>query len=156
MTDVPEAEPLEQHADAFAPFRNVVQAPVQLEILEGCELAVDERLVSDEPDPAAFRANLELAGARRSEPSAQPQERRLPRAVRTGDEEERVARKLEVDPAEHPFVPVTLLQPASPDHNATVVSRGTSGPGYARAMMTFRGAKLALTDSGVGGEQSRR
>ena len=46
MPRVPEAEALEQHAAALAPFGDAVEAPVEVEVLERGQLAVDERLVS--------------------------------------------------------------------------------------------------------------
>ena len=42
---LPEAEALEQHADPLAPFGHAIEAPVQVEVLERRQLAVDERLV---------------------------------------------------------------------------------------------------------------
>src|SRR5207247_1218410 len=65
---VPEAEALEHRAAALAPFGDPVQAPVEVEVLERGQLAVDERLVSEEADRFSGRVHLELAARRCREP----------------------------------------------------------------------------------------
>ena len=50
---LPEAEALEQHPDPLAPLGHAVEPAVEVEVLEGGQLAVDERLVSQEADLSA-------------------------------------------------------------------------------------------------------
>ena len=122
MPHVPEPEALQQHADAFTPFRNAVQPSVEVEVLERCQLAVDERLVREVPDASALERDLELAGSRNRKPGAKPEERRLSGSVRSGDDQEAVSRKVEPDAAQNALVAVALLQSPSPNHQATVVA----------------------------------
>ena len=58
---LPEAEALEQHPDPLAPLGHAVEPPVEVEVLERGQLAVDERLVAEEADRAALRLDLERA-----------------------------------------------------------------------------------------------
>src|SRR5439155_4737981 len=117
---VPEAEALEQHPDALGPFGNAVQASVQVEVLDSGQLPVEERLVREIADATAFHCHLQLAASRHGEPGAQPQQRRLSGSVRAGDEQEPVVRNLELDASELALVAVTLLQPQSSNHGATL------------------------------------
>ena len=64
--DVPQAEALEQHPDPLAPLGHAVQPAVELEVLERRQLAVDERLVAEETDPAAVGLDLERPRGRRA------------------------------------------------------------------------------------------
>ena len=82
MSCVPEPEPFEQHADAFAPFRDAVEPAVELEVLERGQLAVDERVMRDVAEAPAVERDLELTGGRDREPCAKAKERRLPGSVR--------------------------------------------------------------------------
>jgi hypothetical protein len=107
---LPEAEALEQHADALAPFRDAVEAAVELEVLERGELAVDERLVREVADRGALGEHLELAAARRREAGEQAQQRGLARAVRAGEEEKPTGLEVEVEPAEDPLLAVALRE----------------------------------------------
>ena len=65
---VPEAEALEQHADALAPLGHAIEPAVEVEVLEGRQVAVEERLVAEEADAGAVCLDLELAAARAREP----------------------------------------------------------------------------------------
>src|SRR5205823_4658526 len=121
---LPEAEALEQHSDSLAALGYAIEATVEVEVLEGGQLAVDERLVRKVADASAVELDFELACAGNGQTGAQAQERRLPGAVRSGDDEEAVARQVELDSPKNPLVPVTLLQPPSPNHRATVVRKG--------------------------------
>src|SRR5580765_5520021 len=71
VPDAPQPEALEHRAGALAALWKPVQAAVEVEVLERCQLPVDERLVGQEPDRAARRVNLELTAGRRKEPGAQ-------------------------------------------------------------------------------------
>ena len=66
---LPEPEPLEQHPDPLAPLRHAVEPPVELEVLERGQLAVDQRLVAEVAEPAALGVDVELAARRRGEPA---------------------------------------------------------------------------------------
>ena len=81
--NVPEAEPLEQHAGPLAPLGHAVEAPVEIEVLERGQIAVEKRLVAEiaEATPRR-RRDVELAARRRGESRDQPEQRRLPGAVR--------------------------------------------------------------------------
>ena len=84
---IPQAETLEDHADALASLGDAVQAAEQVEVLERGQIAVDERLVTEEPDPPAIERHFEGATCRCRESDEKPQEGRLPGAVRAGDDE---------------------------------------------------------------------
>src|SRR6266568_5827582 len=116
MTCVPEAEALEQHADPLAPLGDAVEPAVQLEVLDRRQLAVDERLVREEADARPVGLDAEVTRSGDREPGADPQERRLPGAVRTGHKQEAVLRELELDPAEDPLLAVPLLEPVRANH----------------------------------------
>src|SRR5207244_6202183 len=120
------SEALEQHADPFAPFRDAVEPAVEVEVLEGGELAVDERLVREVADAPAFERDLQLPGRRDRKPSAKPKQRRLTGSVRPGDEQEPVSGKLEPDATQNALVAVALLHPSGPNHHATVVAPSES------------------------------
>src|SRR5262249_30978003 len=53
VPNVPEPEALEQHPDPLATLGDPVQPAVELEVLERGQLAVDERIVAEEPDLSA-------------------------------------------------------------------------------------------------------
>ena len=68
---LPETEPLEQHPDALPPLRHAVQRAVELEVLERRELAVDERLVPEVPDPPAVgRSTVSLPAVGAASPAS--------------------------------------------------------------------------------------
>src|SRR6185437_7546471 len=98
---IPEPEALEQHAATFAPLGHPVEPPVELEVLEGGQLPVDERLVAEEADPLAWRGHVELARGRHEQPCDQAQQRGLAGPVRAGQQEERPSRDVEVEVADH-------------------------------------------------------
>src|SRR5438067_3252304 len=123
-TRVPELEPLEQHPDPLAPFGHAIEPPVEVGVLEGRQLAVHERLVADEPEPGAVDPHVELARGGRCEPGAEPQERRLPRPVRAGDEEETALLELEVEAVQDALRSIGLAEAARGDPGTT--STGTN------------------------------
>src|SRR5262245_8897120 len=95
---------------------------VEVEVLERRQLAIDEGLVPEEPDTAAVGLDLERPRGRDREPRAEPEQRRLPRTVRSGDDEETAALELEVEPVEDALRPVAPLQTSRPDHTSTSAS----------------------------------
>ena len=86
---LPEPEALEQHPDPLAPLGNAVEPPVEVEVLERGQLAVDERLVrrGSRCGPRSTR-DLELARGGREQAGAEREQRRLAGAVRAGDDQE--------------------------------------------------------------------
>src|SRR5205807_6676829 len=90
MPLLPEAEAFEQHADPFPPLANAIQTPVEIEVLECGELAVDEGLMREEANAGTWDVIGELACGRQGEPGAESQERGLPGAVWARDEQEAV------------------------------------------------------------------
>ena len=86
-----------------------------MQVLERRQLAVDERLVAEVADRAALR-QLELARGRRREPGEHAQQRRLPRAVRPGDEQEAARGELDVEAGEDAPVAEALREAARADH----------------------------------------
>src|SRR5205814_8549219 len=101
-----------------AALGNPVQAAVKLEILERRELAVHERLVAEIADLGALGGDFERSLARQREPDADPQQRRLARAVAAGDDREPAPRELEVRAAQDAFVAERLPEPARLDHRS--------------------------------------
>ncbi len=79
--------------------------------------------MAEEADAGAVGIYLQLARGRRRQPCAEPEQRRLARAVGPGDDEEAAARQLEVDALEDALVAVALREAAGADHVAT--SRST-------------------------------
>ncbi|MFL5923554.1 MAG: hypothetical protein ACJ74S_06245, partial [Gaiellaceae bacterium] len=71
--------------------------------------------MAEEPDRGAAGADLERAACRNREARAEPQQRRLARAVRPGDDEEAAARKLEIETAQEALVAVALLKAGRAD-----------------------------------------
>ena len=122
MPRLPEREALEQHPDLLAPLGDAIEASVELEVLERRQFAIDERLVAEVADLGAGRAPLDRSLRRLREPGADPQERRLPGAVRAGHDEEAAARELEVDPPQDTLLAVALAEPAGREH-ATSIGR---------------------------------
>ena len=72
--NVPEAEALEQHADPLPPLGHAVETPVEIEVLERRQIAIEKRLVTDEAELAAGGVDVE-----RRHPSV----RRVPRQSRS-------------------------------------------------------------------------
>ena len=70
----------------------------------------------------AVRVHLQLARRRRRQPGAEPQQRRLARAVGPGDDEEAAARQLELDALKDALVAVALGEAARANHVATSAS----------------------------------
>src|SRR5581483_584638 len=116
---VPQAEPLEQHPDPLAALGHAVEPAVEVEVLERGQLAVDERLVAEEPDPLAGHSHLELARGRHEQPGDQAEQRRLARAVRAGEEQERAPVDLEVEIADHVPEAERAPEPARGDHRTS-------------------------------------
>ena len=119
---LPEREALEQHPDALAPLRNAIEPSEELEVLDGRELAIDERLVREVADPRPITLDEKVAPRRCGEPREQPEERRLPAAVRSGDDGEPAARHGDVDTAQHALAAVPLLDAAPADHPTSTSS----------------------------------
>ena len=69
VAHLPETEPLEQHPDPLAPLRQAVEPPEEMEVLERRQLAVNERLVTEVADLAAFR-QLDLPSVGASSPAS--------------------------------------------------------------------------------------
>ena len=119
---LPEAVALEQHPDPLAALAYAVETAEELEVLERGEVAVEERLVAEVPEPAPVGVDVEPAGRRGGEPGEQPEQRRLARAVRAGDDEKAARIHVEVERLEGAASPVALLDAASPDHRSTSAS----------------------------------
>ena len=119
IAHVPEPEALEQHADPLAALRDRVELPVEVEVLERCQLLVDERLVAEEADARTLRSHLQLARRGRRQPRAKPQQRRLTRPVGPGDDDEAAARQLELDVLKDALVAVALGEIFRANHVAT-------------------------------------
>src|SRR4029077_5642142 len=51
VAGIPEPEALEQHANPLTTLGNAIEASVEVEVLEGGQVPVDERLVPDEAEP---------------------------------------------------------------------------------------------------------
>ena len=112
----PEPEALEHRASSLAALLNSVEPPVEVEVLERGQLTVDERLVAEKADRAARHIDLEFTVRRRVEPGAEPQQSRLPGAVRTCHDHEAAARYLEVERLEHALVAEALRQFPGTNH----------------------------------------
>ena len=72
---------------------------------------------------AALNIDLELTGGRDQQTGAETQKCRLAGAVRSGDDQETAARKLEVDRLERALVAEAPGQPARPDHGTPSSAR---------------------------------
>ena len=126
---VPEPEALEQHADALAPLGDAVEPAVEVEVLERGQLAVDERLVPDVPDAAAFereRASSPAVGTASPAQSRSSVVLPEPLGPVTSRNPSRATSK--PDAAQNALVAVPLLKPPSPNHEATVVAPGIAAP----------------------------
>ena len=116
---LPEPEALEQRADPLAPLGHVVEAAVEVEVLERGQLAVDERLVREVADPsrAGDRPRARRPSAR--EAGHEGEERRLPRAVRARDERGARRPHLEVEVAKDALRAEPPSEAARRDHTST-------------------------------------
>ena len=115
VADIPETEPLEQHADPLAPFGEAVEAAEELQVLERRQLSVDQRIVTEVADQLA-RRQLQLTRGRGSEPREHAQKRRLARPVRAGDEQEAARGERDVDAGEDTLVAEALREVAGGEH----------------------------------------
>src|SRR5207237_3813008 len=106
---------------ALAPRGDAVEPAVQVEVLQGGELAIDERLVREEADARPLDVGDELASRRRREAGADSKEGGLPGTVRAGDEQEAGAWNVELDAAQNAPLAEVLLEPAGANHAATVL-----------------------------------
>lgn len=131
----PEPEPLEHGAGALAPLGQPVQAPVEIEVLEGGELPIEQGLVPEEPDRFARGSDDDLAAGRRGQPRAEAKQSRLPRPVRPGHEQEPAARHLEIEPLENALVAEPLGQALCSDH-------GTESSDVSSAGLPLEDARL--------------
>ncbi len=116
VAGVPEAEAPEQHANPLAPLRHAVQATVEVEVLERCQVAVEQALVAEVADAPALGLDRERAARGERKPGTEAQQRRLPGAVRPADDEEAAARQVEIHTTEDTLRSVALLQPPRLDH----------------------------------------
>src|SRR5262249_30563403 len=89
----------------------------ELEVLGRGELAIHERLVTEEAHVGALGVDPELAFGGDRQAGADPQERRLPGAVRACDEQEAAGGQLQVESTEDTLLAVALPEPASADHS---------------------------------------
>ena len=64
---LPEPEALEERSDGLPPLGHVVEAPVEVEVLECGELLVDQRLVGQVADAPSREVDLDLAFGRREQ-----------------------------------------------------------------------------------------
>ena len=144
---LPEPEALEQHPDPLPPLGDPIEASVELEVLERRQLAVDERLMAEVADLRPRRAAFDRSLGRPGEAGADPQQGRLPGAVRPGDDEKAAARQREVDPPQDAFLPVALAEPAGREHASSigrpprftaVLQRHCSEPCPAEALFELR------------------
>src|SRR5262249_30552127 len=87
----------------------------ELEVLERRQLAVDERLVPEGADRGAVGQG-ELAGRRRIEAGEHAEERRLPRPVWPGDQQELAEAEPELDVLEDALVTEALGKAGGGDH----------------------------------------
>jgi hypothetical protein len=124
-TSIPETEPLEQHPAPLSALGNAIETAEELEILERTQLPVDEGLVTHEAEIAALPFDLQDAACRGGEAGHQTEQRRLPRPVRAGDDEEAAPGENERDAAKHPLAAVPLLE-AVPDDDRRLLARSRS------------------------------
>jgi hypothetical protein len=117
VADLPEPEALEQHADALSPLRDAVETAEQGQVLERRQLPVDERVVAEVADRVP-RRQLERALVGREQSGEHAQERRLPRAVGPGHEQEAAFGQGHVDVAEDAAVAEAPGEAGACDHDA--------------------------------------
>ena len=119
---IPEPVPLQQHADALAALGDVVETPVEVEVLERAQLPIDEWLVSQIADLTPIDGDLELTPGGHQEARTEGKERRLARSVRAGDQQDVALRDVEVEVAEHALRPEAPAEAARRDHTTTSAS----------------------------------
>src|SRR5262249_41708133 len=136
VSSLPEPETLEQHADPLTPLGHAIETAVQLEVLERGQLPVDERLVAEVANLSARRTALDRPLGRLREAGADPQQRRLPGAVRAGDDEEAAARQREAEPTQDALLAVPLTEPTGREHAARIGRRRDLPPFYASFAQT--------------------
>src|SRR5262249_17793612 len=83
----------------------------EVEVLDRGQLAVEQGIMAREPDLLALGGDLERSGARDGEAGAQPEQGRLPGAVRSCHQHEPTAVEAKVEAVEDALVPVALAQP---------------------------------------------
>jgi len=88
--------------------------------------------VAEIPDLCVLGAPLDRPLGRLRETGADPQERRLPGAVRSRDDEKAAARKREIDAPQDAFLPVALAEPSGREH-ATSIGRSARFTAVLRA-----------------------
>ena len=117
---VPETEPLEQHADPLAPLGHAIEPPVQVEVLERGQLAVDERLVREE---AELRARSRRPRARPRSAATSPATSRssvvLPEPFGPVTRTNPPRSTSSSSPSKIRFDAVPHRKPARADHDAT-------------------------------------
>jgi hypothetical protein len=116
--NLPEAEPLQQHADPLTALRHAVEPAVQLEVLERRELPVYERLVREVADAGAVGIDPELALGRDRKTGADPEKRGLAGSVRPGDDGEAARLDIEIDAPEHAFFAEPAAELSRLDHES--------------------------------------
>jgi hypothetical protein len=94
-----------------------VQPSVEVEILEGGQLAVEQGFMAEKADTSSFGRDLEGAARRRGKPGEEAEERRLPGAVRPGDEGEAAGRQVEIDAVHGTPLAELSRQRARADHS---------------------------------------
>ena len=118
----------------LAALRHAVETPVEVEVLERGQVAVEQRLVAEVAEPAAVGGDVELAARRRREARDEPEQRRLARPVRARDDEEAAALELEVErPQRARRLPVALLE--RPDARRSISERRRAGRSREKTML---------------------
>ena len=107
---VPQPEALEQHADPLSPLRHPVQPAVEVQVLDGGELVIDERLVREIAEAGTVDVDAQRPAGGGRKPRDDPHEGRLAGAVAAGDDQEAAAWHHERDAAQHPLAAVALLE----------------------------------------------
>ena len=121
--DLPEAEALEQHPDPLAALRHSIEAPVEVEVLERGQVSIEERLVTDEAEPAADASTSSSPPVGAASPATSRSSVVLPGPVRASDNEEATALELEVDRLQRAAAAVPLLERPRADHSSTSARR---------------------------------
>jgi hypothetical protein len=97
---LPKTEALEEGADRLAPLVHVVEPAIEVEVLDGAQFLVNERLVREVADPASRKVDVDLSFGGREQAGHESEERRLARTVRPGDEQKLAGPHVEVEIAE--------------------------------------------------------
>ena len=144
---LPEAEALEQHPDPLPPLRHAVEPAVEVEVLEGGELAVDERLVRQVADAAPVDGHLELARGRGEQAGAEREERRLPGPVRARHEHQLPLGDVEVEVAQDALLPEAPAEASRGDDGHQTTSARTKAKNV--TLMTPFSVKNAVSSRRV-------